>query len=134
LVKGWHAAHQVCDAGAISLLVQGDPPHPKFGLCHWSLVAVDRSLWGQADRQPIRESGRKPGDIDRTFPHRWTGGSLCDHRHLHTPCRFCPLSAAENGVDAASLWAAAPAACPRRWSVGAFGAGGRISSWPQRPS
>jgi hypothetical protein len=34
LVKGWHAAHQVCDAGAISLLVQGDPPHPKFGLCH----------------------------------------------------------------------------------------------------
>ena len=35
-VKGWHALHQVCGGGAIALVVQGGPPHPMVGLCHWS--------------------------------------------------------------------------------------------------
>ena len=43
-VKGWHALHQVCGAGAIALLAQGGPPHPKHGLCHWSPVPAGRSL------------------------------------------------------------------------------------------
>jgi len=30
-VKGWHASHQLCDAGAIALLAQGDPPHSRSG-------------------------------------------------------------------------------------------------------
>ena len=33
--KGWHALHQVCGAGAIALLAQGGPPHPKHGSYHW---------------------------------------------------------------------------------------------------
>ena len=73
IAKGWHALHQVCGAGAIALLAQGGPPHPKHGLCHWGpwcrpadryedRLTVSR-LWSQAgtraetDRSPVRSAG-----------------------------------------------------------------------------
>jgi len=48
LVKGWHAPPNACDAGAIVLLPQGDPPHSwfRFDSCHehtWNRRSTDRS-------------------------------------------------------------------------------------------
>lgn len=61
-VKGWHATHQVYDAGAIALCHQGSPPHPKPDSCHSSLVPADKPFPGllTVSRFSSQTGGTKP--------------------------------------------------------------------------
>jgi len=78
-----------CDAGAIALCHQGDPPHPKPGSCHCNLALADRPLSRQLTVSRFSSQTRttKPSwPYSRPSPEWRT--RLRINPSGHTPCRF----------------------------------------------
>ena len=58
----------MCGDGVIALAQTGRSAAPKAGACHTDWPPADGSFLGQADRQPILESGREPAN-PTVFPY-----------------------------------------------------------------